>query len=731
MPDNMNDDDNKMKFRSIGGSKQLTVEDADDMKNVLTLPAAQWAMTNISCDSIVCDKEFITFVDSDSNGRIRSDEVKLAVSWLLSCFKDFSGINAKTSTISIAALDTSSADGKIIHTAICEALANLEISDAESITLEQISDRKNILANALRNGDGVIPPEPLGDTPEAECVRRIMASGKTHKDINTSDGINFDDLESFKSLLENYLLWFDAKNAAYDTIMPFAEKTPSLYGAYKKIADKIDDYFLSSSAIVYVGSAREDIVKVSNVFDPLDPESVKEFLSKSPVAPVSGAMTLSTESDLNSIYADFVKDFFKSYTDVQGKNVSEISFAEWKTIKEKLSPYENHLSKKNTDIFDGTDIALLKSYFEDGIFAKLETYIEEDKAVAESIAGCETARKLMLYQKNMLDFLNNFVNMRDLFDSRTTSMLQVGRLVMDGRHFTLCTLVNNVPEHKNIIAKSDICAMYIDISTGKGSTFKSMKLAVAVTSGHMRNLFIGKCGIFITPDGTVWDAKVFDFIQQPVSISEAIRAPFYKFGDFLQKQADKFFSTKSKNYEDSVAKGIQDMGTNTTVAVPPPVTATQTPAFSGSMMLMGGGIGIAAIGSAFAFIARVLQEVSVGSVVAVIFGILLIFGGPMILVSLIKLFSRNLSLFIEGNSVAMNYKMRMTLKLGRLFTFTPKLPKGAAFSPLQEYFCNDSVESEKARRNFVIRIVFIVIFIVISFVVSYYYTHKFIHHIIN
>jgi len=55
--------------------------------------------------------------------------------------------------------------------------------------------------------------------------------------------------------------------------------------------------------------------------------------------------------------------------------------------------------------------------------------------------------------------------------------------------------------------------MYLDISTGLGSTAKSMKLAVGITSGHMRNIFVGKTGIFVTSDGVLWDAKVIDLMS--------------------------------------------------------------------------------------------------------------------------------------------------------------------------------------------------------------------------
>ena len=201
-----------------------------------------------------------------------------------------------------------------------------------------------------------------------------------------------------------------------------------------------------------------------------------------------------------------------------------------------------------------------------------------------------------------------------------------------------------------------------------------MTLAVAVTSGNIRNLFIGKHGIFYAVDGSVWDARIIDLIQQPVSISEALKMPFFRFGEFVARLADRFFSTKSTEVQKTLEKTITT-GAVLTPPAPAPAAKPQTPAVSGSMMLMGGGIGIAAIGSSVAFIIKSLQNISILNVLAVLLGIILIFGGPMVVISLVKLYRRNISRFLEANSCAVNRPMRLSRKLGLVFTFAPPLPR--------------------------------------------------------
>jgi len=282
-----------------------------------------------------------------------------------------------------------------------------------------------------------------------------------------------------------------------------------------------------------------------------------------------------------------------------------------------------------------------------------------------------------------LEFINNYVSLRHLFELDTQSFLQAGTLVMDGRHFTLATVIGDVAAHKTIAQNSDICVMYLEAVTGDAGALRTMKLAVAVTSGHMRNLFVGKCGVFFTGNGEVWDAKVIDFIQQPVSLSEAFVMPFLRFGSFIGKQADKFFTTQSNTIQKSMENSVAGAAATLPGAgpTPAPTVPTSPPAVSGSMLLMGGGIGIAAIGSSVAFIAQAVQHISIGSVLAVLLGVILIFGGPVVAVSLVKLYRRNVARFLEANRCGVNRSMRLSRKMGLIFTHAPALPRRSLVNP--------------------------------------------------
>ena len=684
----------RVPFRLIGGSRQMLIAKGEDLRVIASMDVAHWAMTGTQTDSLVCNKDFLTAMDSDQNNRIRCDDVKAALNWIFARLKDLGGFERKSDSIRLADLNLDTAEGKTMYDAIQVALANLGCPDAKEISFSQISDHEKLVSAALQNGDGVIPPEPVekDDPLAADCIRSIMKLTGSKKDLSGADGIDKELLAKFEKLAADYLVWIGEYDAAPEKMLPYGEKTGALFNAMTAIAEKTDSFFRSAATLRFGNISRG--ASDTLAYDPLAPETVSNFLEKSPIAnPAETAELVRGSDTLNPLWREKVNAFFDALDAAEGSPVAKLDVDSWNALKAKLAPYGGWSSRKNTDIFDAFDRKQLRSYAEKNVYAVLYKLIENDVAVSTDLANCKEVRKLILFQQYMMDFLNNFVCLHNLFDPDLPSMIQVGKLVMDGRMFTLCTLVPNVAEHKKIVMESDICVMYLDVVRKTGADQKSMKIAVAVTSGHVRNIFIGKCGVFYTEDGAVWDAKIFDFVRQPVSVSEAIKEPFYKFAEFIQRQADKLFATRSKQYESNVSNSIQAHAQPAGKPAPPPAAVPGAPGAGGPMMLLSGGLGIAALGSAFAFIASSLQGISFSTVMAVLLGIMLIFGGPIILISLIKLFNRNLSRFFEANGNAINMKMRLSLKMGRFFTFVPKVPFSMLVMP--EFFYNSMAEKQR------------------------------------
>ena len=62
---------NTMQFRKIGGSCQLVLAKAENLEQILQLDEAYWAVTAMPVEAAITDPEFLAFLDSDGNKRIR------------------------------------------------------------------------------------------------------------------------------------------------------------------------------------------------------------------------------------------------------------------------------------------------------------------------------------------------------------------------------------------------------------------------------------------------------------------------------------------------------------------------------------------------------------------------------------------------------------------------------------------------------------------------------------
>lgn len=675
-----------MMFRRIGGAGQLALRDIDDLPHVLELDEAHWALTGIDIDFLRTDRQFLDFIDEDHNGIIQADEVKRAVAWFLAHIRPEARPELGSPELRLDSIDVSAPEGAALFAAARVVLRNLGIPDSPVLSLSQIRNDDGILSNACCNGDGVITPgcftgdcrEGASAIPEnphlAEIVSRIMEIIGSCRDLTGAEGINRELLDSFRSGAEQYLSWYEAPENRPELLRPCGERTADFAAAVENLQERIDRYFLHCAALDFLPglSCRPPLVEGDG--DVPESAPMQELLEKLPIATPRPDRVLDFSAPLNPLYEKELHALAAHPAMAEFLTGSVLSEAMWRRLTSLLAPCLEWKNAEPDKAYEKIEPAILKQWLTDGSLEELRRRIDEDLTIARELTAYHSLIKLTLFQQYLLEFLNNYVSLGALFNPRAASMLQTGKLVMNGRHYTFATPVKNLAEHKRIATMSDICVLYVEATTGRTENARRMTLAVAVTSGNIRNLFIGKHGIFYAVDGSVWDARIIDLIQQPVSISEALKMPFFRFGEFVAKLADRFFSTKSTEVQKTLEKTITT-GAVLTPPAPAPAAKPQTPAVSGSMMLMGGGIGIAAIGSSVAFIIKSLQNISILNVLAVLLGIILIFGGPMVVISLVKLYRRNISRFLEANSCAVNRPMRLSRKLGLVFTFAPPLPR--------------------------------------------------------
>lgn len=683
-------------FRHIGSCRQPSISCAADMKKIVELDSALWAVNSMPIDSVVADAEFLKFLDSDGNGRVRPDELRNALKWMLGVLKDYSNVNAGSDVLKIDAFNEEHPDSAMLKASFQLILSNMHLDGQETLSLVELRNTASIIGAGNSNGDGIVTLENTGDADLARVIGNVMRICGSKTDLSTLQGIDDDLLTEYIKRASVQRDWLKA-GIQIEMQSVYRENAGDFFKNYQTVKEKLEEFFTLCGAL---SNEDEERFAAQTKVDPQNVQAIQEFIKNAPAAQLSAKKMLDMSRWVNPLWKNQLQSFMSKAFEVGAiANDTILTFEEWNEIIKNFAPRLQWNSTGADEKFADMTLEAIELDLDENTICKLRELIEHDRSVSTEIKAVETLRKLALYQKFMLKYVNNFVSLSELFDPNLLSMVQPGYVIMDGRYFTLNVCVTNLAEHKKIIQRSNICVMYLALESTVNKEVRKMTVATAVTSGTMRNIFIGKCGLFYAGDGTEYDAKVIDFVQQPVSFFEALMQPFYSFGNFITKQADKFFSTRSKDVESVLNKQV-DSAAKGKGTIIDPKAVQQTPAISGSMLLMGGGVGLAALGSSVAFIAKSVQQVAAWKIVAVLFGIAFTISAPMMLVSISKLLNRRVSDFFAAGGWAVNLQMRLSRKMGLLFTRRPKIPFGVTLrGDLLDLVKYDEKKSRKNRKK--------------------------------
>ena len=501
-------------FQRIAGSRQILIRTARDLAAAAALDPAHWAVTGMPVDSIIYNQDFLALVDTDKNNRIRPEELCSAINWLLGMMKDPSGIESSSLTLKLSAVNETAEGAEAIISSARIILKNLGAEDKDEISLEQVLNRSNIVLNSCGNGDGVITAENNDNALLSEYIKDAISVCGSVADVTGLPGINIEIVKKFQVELEKCHKWHQEEKG--EALFPFWDKTNEFYSRYIELEPEVERYYLLCHAIS--GSTAGCSVSLQNL-DPLNNRGMTDFMENAPCAMPDPACTLSVTGWLNPEKGMKIPAFIQMAHELRLTEVPEcMTEAEWRRIIEKFRQRKEWLSRTPSGNINSVPEEKIREYLDNKVTDCALQLIEKDASVKKEIEAYASLRKLILYQNCMMEYVNNFINLSRLFDSEKLSLIQSGHLSMDGRHYTLSCKVNDIAAHKKIIQRSNICVMYVALTTGCPNALKQMNLAVAITSGSMRDIFIGRTGVFVSKDGTEWDAKVVDFVQQPVSL---------------------------------------------------------------------------------------------------------------------------------------------------------------------------------------------------------------------
>ncbi len=692
-----------LRLQRLGTHYQLVIHEPSDLARIAELDPARWMANSAPVEGLSCDPAFLRFLDTNADGRIQPDELVEGVDWLLRCMTDLGGLATRSPSLELAQLNGETSEGRALHATAERILSNLGQPDSPRLHIEQLRDRKRLVGSGSTNGDGVIPWEVIGDKRLRAFVQDLAQCMGPVRDASGKEGATAGQLAAFLTQAQAWLDW----DAAGDREGPGGEP-PRFWGAATEpawtatlaVSAKVEEYF-----------ALCELAAMPPELRPPGPglRAGDTWLDSAPMARPSPEGTLGTDGWLHPSWREPWERFSALVLERLGLADRPLTAPRWARIQQRFRPFARWLAQRPDTQVARLGRAKLEDYLSDpGLVEGLQALVAADRAVAQELAGVADVERLILYQQHMLDFCNNFVSFSRFYDPRVRSLPEAGTLLMDGRNFQLCVRVGDRKAHKERAAASGFFLIYVLVQHPQ----KPFEVAVAVTGTHRGDLHQGKRGVFFTPDGRVLPARVVDLLENPISVGEALRRPFDRLASLLAQQAERLTESRYSKLEqgvdqamakaDASLEGLPEAAVSAEATPPVAPPSTDSPSKTRELLLSGG-VALAALSSALAYIAKTLASIGYLNLLIMATLLGLAFTVPTAIVTLVKLRRRDLAPVLEASGWGINYTLRVPAWSSPVFTRVPPLPAEASLDSrdlLREYeAAAQSAERRGAQRR--------------------------------
>jgi hypothetical protein len=657
-------------YRRYGGSLQVDLPSFDVLEEAVRIPETQWIATACPLEGLSCDPRFLTLMDADGNGRIRVAEVRAAVEWAAKRLKDRKGADAGSPVLELDALTE---EARPLRSAAETLLRTLKAPDPARISLEQIRASEPALRAAGLNGDGVVSPAHLPE-PLRPLAVAIMACFPEVKNRAGEAGIDAAMVKRFREERTALRAHLDARGAAFT----WGETSLDTAKRIREVTPLLDTYFVQCRLVAAqpeaAASLRLRAERVEGVLG--DRAALGKAAEDLPIAPPEPAGVLEWARLHRGPAFEQLEAFHRDVATPVTGDARRLTDPAWREMSAKASAVLAWQDKLDASPVR-TMVDALPTVPEADLEA-IEAVCAADLALKPTLDAIVELERLVLYQRWLLIFANNFVSMPNLYMPKRLALVERGTLIMGGRKYTLSVLTTNRAAHTALTGQGTTCILYVQVAPKDGTP--GYEVAVPVTRGRSTDLVVGKRGIFYDVDGKEHDATVTHVIRQPVSLWEAMTMPFTRIGAFITSKVEGLATAGEKTFDTTLEKGY-----TTATTTPPPAPAAPgapapaaAPAAGGiAGLVAAGSIAAAALGSSFAFIVTQVKSLTLVDLISAATVILIVVMAPAGLLGWLKLRRRNLALLLEGSGWALNDRLMLTPALSSLVTRRPKLPKGS------------------------------------------------------
>ncbi len=668
------------RFFRAGGSDQVALETADDLRHLRDLDPTLWVALACPVKGLEFDERTLTLMDSDGDGRIRVPEVLSAVEWACSVLKDPAGLFAG-GDLSLSAIDVTTEEGARLNKSAHEILRSLGKADAAVITVADATQKAQVFAQSRFNGDGVVSLDVIGDADAKQVAEEVIATMGAASDRGGRPGVSQATLDAFFGECDAYAAWYDRSASEAAALLPLGDATVPAFAALEAVRAKIDDYFARCRLAAFDPRATAAMNLSEDAYAALAAKALPSATSEIaalPLARVEGGRALPLGDGVNPAWAAPIAAFATLAVAPELGARTALTEAEWQQVQAKFAAHAAWAADKQGAKVEALGIARVRAVRAGGARAALNGLIAEDAAVAPAMNAIDNVERLVRYQRDLAALLNNFVAFRDFYGRERPAVFQAGRLFLDGRSADLCVRVDDAGKHAALAGLAKCYLAYCDCTRTGGAT---MTIAAAFTGGDSDNLMVGRNGVFYDRDGNDWDATITKIIENPISIKQAFWAPYKKLVRMIEEQVAKRAAAGQASADEKLAGAA-------TATANVDKKAAEAPKKIDVGTVAALGVAFGAIGTLLATIVGYLAGILTlpfWKIVLAFGGIFLLISSPSMLIAWLKLRQRNLGPILDANGWAVNGRVKMNVPFGGALTRVGQLPAGAGSSFVVKY----------------------------------------------
>lgn len=754
MPEKRKPEQPVFTFQRMGGLDQVVLLNDEEWQNLNKLDPKLWMALSCPIQGLEFSHATLDLLDTDHNGRVRAQEVKEAVAWICDRLVHPSCLRDASTDLTLDALRTDTDAGVALQKAADLALDKHSKEKTDTLTLPEVEEVITEAAGYPFNGDGIVPPDSVPAPAQADgdlsntrnYITMALSIVGAMKDASGKPGLDENLVKELDSRLYAAMEWRDSLKSTH---MPLGDNTGAAWTLLQKVAPKLDDYFsrcnleaFSPSTLAKLtenltpaSGGEEQAASSPNIL--ISPSTLQEL----PLSKINADGILDIQKGLNPAWSDDIQEFCRLVAPIVGGSLKKLDEKDWNKIKSEFAEYATVLAKKpewpvpdpdadHVSYLDCPTLALapqgdplnraflplqpgetiatlsdqqIKTMLGNKIHEDFSQLVQKDLE-APPLASFEDLRKLMLYKGNLYTFLRNFLSFLDFYEKDKKAIFQSGVLYLDSRSCRLCVPVDDIENHARLSASSNLCLIYCECyRLDAAGVEHTCTISAALTAGTLAALIDGRHGLFIDNDGNEWDTKIVRIVHNPISLREAVWAPYIRVSNMIGEQIQKFVSSKEEQ-----AGALTDKAANTLISTsqkPAPAAAAAGAAAApkeGFDFAKNAGIfaalsvALSVLSAAFAYIANSVASLGWWWPLAVVL-IFLCISGPSVISAWFKLRKRSLGPLLDASGWAVNKGAPINLIMGASLTQVGKLPPNSTHDYNDPYTLPEIMRAKKRR----------------------------------